>query len=303
MIYTVTLNPSIDYVMEVENFTQGEVNRDQKDHKFPGGKGINVSRVLNQLEIDSKLLGFVGGFTGKFIEAKLKEEELALDFTEIIDDSRINVKLRSTDETEINGHGPKITEEEVLNLKDKVRKVKTGDIVVLSGSIPDVLGPNFYQALITIIVDKGADFVIDTAGKELLATLDQHPLLIKPNNHELEAMFDVKFNSVQDIVPYGEKLLMMGAKNVMISMAGDGALLFTKDGAYQSNVLKRELKNSVGAGDSMIAGFIGEYSIAQNPIDAFKMGVACGSATAFSDDLAKRNLIDELLKEVEVTKL
>ena len=181
--------------------------------------------------------------------------------------------------------------------------VKKGDIVVLSGSTPASLRNGFYQELIEIIREKEAEFVIDTTGDDLKEALSKRPLLIKPNNHELAELYQTTFKSIEDILPYGKKLLEEGAQNVLISMAGDGALLFTNEGAYQSNVLVRPLKNSVGAGDSMIAGFIGSYSKEQDPVEAFKWGVACGSATAFSDDLAEKALIDELITEVEITKI
>ncbi len=211
--------------------------------------------------------------------------------------------MKSDTETEINGLGPVLSEKEIEDLKQAMNNVKKGDIVVLSGSTPASLRNGFYQELIEIIRGKEAEFVIDTTGDDLKDALAKRPLLIKPNNHELAELYHTEFKSIDDILPYGKKLLEEGAQNVLISMAGDGALLFTKDGAYQSNVLVRPLKNSVGAGDSMIAGFIGSYSKDQDPVEAFKWGVACGSATAFSDDLATKALIDELIPEVEITKI
>ncbi|MEY8445292.1 1-phosphofructokinase [Enterococcus ratti] len=303
MIYTVTLNPSIDFIVRVEGLKIGQLNRMKEDFKVPGGKGINVSRILKRIGSNSTALGFLGGFTGNFISDWLEREEIHTSFTTVQSDTRINIKLKSDSETEINGLGPMISEEEINHLKQTLSAVEKGDIVVLSGSTPASLRNGFYQELIELIREKEADFVIDTTGDELKHSLEKNPLLIKPNNYELAELYQTKFQKIEDILPYGKKLLAEGAQNVLISMAGDGALMFTSEGVYQSNVLFRPLKNSVGAGDSMIAGFIGAYSKNQNPIEAFQWGVACGSATAFSDDLASRALIDELLPEVEITKI
>lgn len=303
MIYTVTLNPSIDFIVKVDGLKLGDLNRMKEDFKLPGGKGINVSRILKRMDTESTALGFLGGFTGNFISEWLKEEQINTAFTNVQSDTRINIKLKSDTETEINGLGPVLSEKEIEDLKQVMNNVKKGDIVVLSGSTPASLRNGFYRELIEIIRGKEAEFVIDTTGDDLKDALAKRPLLIKPNNHELAELYHTEFKSIEDILPYGKKLLEEGAQNVLISMAGDGALLFTKDGAYQSNVLVRPLKNSVGAGDSMIAGFIGSYSKDQDPVEAFKLGVACGSATAFSDDLATKALIDELIPEVEITKI
>ena len=303
MIYTMTLNPSIDYIVRVDSLEIGSVNRMTSDAKFPGGKGINVSRILKRIDAKSTALGFLGGFTGKFIEDCLNEEEISTNFTAIQSDTRINIKLKAGEETEINGQGPVLTDEEISQLKASLAKVQKGDIVVLAGSLPAGLAQGFYQELIEIIKYKEADFVIDTTGADLLAALPKKPLLVKPNNHELAELYNTTFSGLDDIITYGKKMLADGAQNVIISMAGDGALLFTQQGVYQTNVLKRELKNSVGAGDSMIAGFIGEYSKTQDPVESFRWGVACGSATAFSDDLATGEFIQELLPEVKITKL
>lgn len=303
MIYTVTLNPSIDYIVHVEQLQLGDINRIKKDFKLPGGKGINVSRILKRIHSDSTALGFIGGFTGSFIQNWLNNEGITCQFTPVHDDTRINIKLKSESETEINGPGPAITNEEIQELKQALSHISQGDIVVLSGSTPTGLRKGFYQELIQIIKDKEADFVIDTTGQDLMDALEQQPLLVKPNNHELAELYNTSFSSVEEIIPYGQKLLAAGAKNVLISMAGDGALLFTGDEVYQSNVLKRPLKNSVGAGDSMIAGFVGNFAKNHDAVEAFRWGVACGSATAFSDDLASEDFIETLLPEVEITKL
>jgi 1-phosphofructokinase len=303
MIYTVTLNPSIDYIVHVDGLKLGDLNRMTNDFKLPGGKGINVSRILKRIHADSTALGFVGGFTGKFISDWLTNEAIQTKFTEVQEDTRINIKLKSETETEINGLGPVISDAEMQELKQLLESIQADDIVVLSGSTPASLRKGFYEELIQIVKSKGADFIIDTTGTDLLNALPQNPLLVKPNNHELAELFDVKFQTIEDILPFGERLLKEGAKHAIISMAGDGALLFTNDGIYQSNVLKRPLKNSVGAGDSMIAGFVGSFAKDNDPVTAFKWGVACGSATAFSDDLATADLIDELLSEVVIEQI
>jgi 1-phosphofructokinase len=303
MIYTVTLNPSIDYIVQVDKLELGALNRMKYDLKLPGGKGINVSRVLNRIQTESTALGFLGGFTGSFIADWLKNEQITANFTTIQADTRINIKLKSDQETEINGLGPMISIEEMERLKETLRHISANDIVVLSGSTPASLRSGFYEELIQIIKEKKAEFVIDTTGNDLRNALVQEPLLIKPNNHELEELFDVSFQTVEAILPFGKRLLANGAQHVIISMAGDGALLFTKEGVYRSNVLKRPLINSVGAGDSMIAGFIGRFSTHKDPVEAFKWGVACGSATAFSDDLASEAFIRELIEEVVIEKI
>lgn len=303
MIYTVTLNPSIDYIVHVDQLVIGDVNRMKSDLKLPGGKGINVSRILKRIDSDSTALGFLGGFTGSFIEEWLDRESIQTKFTAVSDDTRINIKLKANEETEINGQGPAVSAEEMDELKRVLGNLTSTDIVVLSGSKPASIPTGFYQELIEIIKAQGASFVIDTTGADLMDALEKGPLLVKPNNHELADLYQTTFNSVEDIYPFGQRLLDEGAQHALVSMAGDGALLFTNDGVYRSNVLKRPVKNSVGAGDSMIAGFVGNFTKTQDPVEAFKWGVACGSATTFSDDLATADFIKELLPEVEISKV
>lgn len=259
MIYTVTLNPSIDFIVHVNQLKLGDLNRMTEDFKLPGGKGINVSRILERISSHSTALGFLGGFTGDFIGDWLQGEGIQADFTRIAADTRINIKLKSESETEINGLGPNITEVEIQTFKESLQHIKKDDIVVLSGSTPASLRKGFYQEVIQLVKEKEATFVIDTTGEDLMTALSQKPLLVKPNNHELAELFETTFQSIEDIIPYGKELLTKGAQHAIISMAGDGALLFTNDSVYQSNVLKYPLKNSVGAGDSMIAGFIGNF--------------------------------------------
>ncbi|MDQ0047780.1 1-phosphofructokinase [Paenibacillus polymyxa] len=302
MIYTVTLNPSIDYIVEVDDLKLGDLNRMKRDLKLPGGKGINVSRVLNQLGADSTAIGFLGGFTGRFIDDTLREESIKTDFVMIEDDTRINIKLKHGDETEINGLGPVIREQEADALVQKLAGLQKNDIVVLSGSIPPSLGGDFYDRLISVCQQTGAEFVIDTTGEALMKALVHKPLLIKPNHHELAELFGVTIHSKEEIVTYGRKLLEAGAKNVLISMAGEGALFITADEVYHANVPAGTVKNSVGAGDSMIAGFVGTLALHGDPIEAFRAGVASGSATAFSDDLATRERIEQLRPQVTISK-
>ncbi|WP_431089643.1 1-phosphofructokinase [Paenibacillus sp. 8b26] len=302
MIYTVTLNPSIDYIVEVDDLKLGDLNRMKRDLKLPGGKGINVSRVLNQLGADSTAIGFLGGFTGRFINDTLREESIKTNFVIIEDDTRINIKLKHGDETEINGLGPAIHEQEADALVQKLSSLQKNDIVVLSGSIPPSLGGDFYDRLISVCQQTGAEFVIDTTGEALMKALVHKPLLVKPNHHELAELFGVTINSKEGIVTYGRKLLEAGAKNVLISMAGEGALLITANEVYHANVPAGTVKNSVGAGDSMIAGFVGTLALHGDPIEAFRAGVASGSATAFSDDLATREKIEQLRPQVTISK-
>lgn len=303
MIYTVTLNPSIDYIVHIDQLVIGDVNRMKSDLKLPGGKGINVSRILKRINNDSTALGFLGGFTGSFIKEWLEKETIQTNFTTVADDTRINIKLKASEETEINGQGPTVSVKEMADLKKILGNLSSSDIVVLSGSKPASVPTGFYQELIEIIKAQGASFVIDTTGADLMDALEKKPLLVKPNNHELADLYQTTFNSVEDIYPFGQRLLDEGAQHALVSMAGDGALLFTNEGIYRSNVLKRSVKNSVGAGDSMIAGFVGNFTKTKNAVEAFKWGVACGSATTFSDDLATADFIQELLPEVKITKV
>ncbi|ASA23209.1 1-phosphofructokinase [Paenibacillus donghaensis] len=303
MIYTVTLNPSIDYIVEVEDIELGGLNRMQRDLKLPGGKGINVSRVLNQLQVGNTATGFLGGFTGRFIADWLAEEQISSDFVMIAKDTRINIKLKSGEETEINGAGPEISAAEAEALLQKVAGVKPGDIVILSGSVPPSLRGDFYSRLISVCRQRGAEFVIDTTGHALNEALVQRPLLVKPNHHELAELFGVNISTREEIITYGRKLLEAGAQHVLVSMAGEGALFISEQGVWHASAPSGTVKNSVGAGDSMIAGFIGTFTLTGDPLEAFQMGVASGSATAFSDDLATREYIERLRPMIVITQL
>lgn len=300
MIYTVTVNPSIDYIVQLNELTLGEVNRMDYDNKLPGGKGINVSRILKELGLDNTAWGFLGGFTGEFVKEALEKTGLKTNFTPIKADTRINVKIKAQAETEINGRGPELTKEEIAAFTAQFDKLTADDVVIFAGSLVPSLSDDFYFDLIKVIRQKGAQFVIDTTGESLLKTLPENPLVVKPNNHELAELFGVKLNSIDDIVKYGKKLLEMGAQHVLISMAGDGGLMITKDKVYRSYAPKGTVINSVGAGDSMIGGFTGTYAKTKDPLEAFRYGLTCGSATAFSEDLADADKINEILPMIEI---
>ena len=303
MIYTVTLNPSIDFIVRLDHLELGSVNRMTSDDKFAGGKGINVSRILQRLDVDNTVTGFIGGFTGRFVEDGLTAEGIKTNFVQVSEDTRINVKIKAGEETEINGAGPKISDEKLEELKAILAGLSSEDTVVFAGSAPSSLGNQVYNTLIPIAKKAGAEVVCDFEGQTLLDSLNYQPLLVKPNNHELADIFGVELNGLEDIEKYAREILAKGAKNVIISMAGDGALLVTPAAAYFAKPIKGTVKNSVGAGDSMVAGFTGEYVKSGDPIEALKWGVACGTATTFSDDLATAEFTKETYQKVEVEKL
>ena len=301
MFYTITFNPALDYIVKMDKFDLGHVNRTVREDIYAGGKGINVSIVLNNLSVENRALGFIAGFTGDEIERKVKEFGCDTDFIKLKDGmSRINVKMKADVESEINGGGPDISNEALEELYLKLDALKSGDILVLAGSIPKTLPVDIYERIMKKYGDRGVRFIVDTTGESLLKVLSYKPFLIKPNHHELAELFDVKINSQQEIVEYGRKLQEMGAENVLISMAGDGAILIKSNGeAIYSEVPKGVLKNSVGAGDSMVAGFIAGFIKEEKLEDGFIMGVATGSASAFSEGLATKDKVEELLAELK----
>ena len=305
MIYTVTLNPSIDYVIKVKELVKGHINRVNEEHVYPGGKGINVTRILKNLDNDNIALGFVSGFTGDYIINSLKELGLKSNFIKVEQGfTRINVKIKSEEETEINGQGPNIKKEELDEFYKVIDQLVDGDILILSGSIPSCLDEKLYEDIMKRVEHKNIKVVVDATKNLLLNVLKYKPFLIKPNNHELEEMFNVKLNSIEDISKYAKKLQDMGARNVLISMGKDGALLLTENNeVFLSNTPKGTVKNSVGAGDSMVAGFIAGYLNTNKYEEALKLGAACGSATAFSSDLATKDYIDRLVNEIEVKNI
>lgn len=300
MIYTVTFNPSLDYIVSVNHFKPGEVNRTVAELMFPGGKGINVSMVLKNLGYDSVALGFMAGFTGNEIVRLLEEKRINSDFISVASGmSRINVKLRSDEESEINGMGPEIGREDIQKLYTQLDKLKEGDILVLAGSIPTVMPESMYMDIMRYLSGRGIDIIVDATKDLLLNVLEYHPFLIKPNNHELGEIFGVKLKTKDDVIPYARRMQEKGARNVLVSMAGEGALLVTEEGrVYESMPPKGEVKNSVGAGDSMVAGFLAGYLSSHDYEQAFYMGLCTGSASAFSDNLATKPEVEALLKQL-----
>lgn len=299
MVYTVTFNPAIDYVVRLDGVVAGGVNRTRSEQIYCGGKGINVSLVLAELGIKSKALGFVAGFTGKAIEDGVRARGVESDFVRLEDGcSRINVKIKADEETEINGQGPRIPEKAIGQLYEKLGELEDGDVLVLAGSIPDSLPGDIYEKILEYVSDKKIKTVVDATRELLLNVLKYKPFLIKPNDHELGEMFGTELKTVEEIVEHAKKLKEMGAVNVLVSMAGEGAVLVDEHGSvHKCGVCRGEVRNSVGAGDSMVAGFIagsaqGDYEY------ALKLGTAAGGATAFSDELGKKDEIYELLKQL-----
>ena len=301
MINTITLNPSLDYVVKVDNFKADALNRINSEQIYAGGKGINVSIVLKNLGVDNTALGYVAGFTGDEILRQIKDHNVDCDFVKLQSGmSRINVKLKSDGETEINGAGPDISEKDLKSLYEKINKLGKGDFLILSGSIPKSVPDDIYEIIMKSLLDKEVEFIVDATKDLLLKVLKYRPFLIKPNHHELAEMFNVELKNDEDIIAYGKKLQEMGAKNVLISMAGDGAILLPENGEpIKREVPKGILKNSVGAGDSMVAGFLCGYLKNKDVGEAFKMGIATGSASAFSEELATKGEVENLLLQMK----
>ena len=296
MIYTVTFNPALDYVVRVKDFTAGTVNRTYSEQIFYGGKGINAAGILANLGLETTALGFIAGFTGDEIERGVKKMGFSSDFIRVKEGmSRINVKLKSNEESEINGMGPVITQEDTEKLFFKLDQLQKGDVLVLSGSIPSSMDERIYEKIMARLEEKAIRIVVDAEKGLLLNVLKYHPFLIKPNNHELGDMFGVTLHSEKEIEEYAKRLQDMGARNVLVSMAGDGALLVTEDKTvYQQGVARGTVKNSVGAGDSMVAGFLAGYLNTGDYEYALKLGTAAGGATAFSEGLGTREEIMKL---------
>lgn len=303
MIYTCTLNPSVDYIVKLDDFRLGELNRAAHTAVFPGGKGINVSRVLKRLGVDNTALGFIGGFTGAFIEQELSQENIRFDFVKVPGDTRINIKLKSGKETEINGQGPTIAPPFAAELMEKVQSLRQGDILVLAGSIPTSLPSDFYRTIVQVAKEANVKVVVDTSGPALKQLIEVKPFLIKPNHKELGELFDTVLHSKADAIVYGRRLVELGVENVIVSMAGDGAFFFNKEVTLFAEAPKGVVRNSVGAGDSMVAGFLAAYTNGKSVEQAFAYSVATGSATAFSEDLCTKDKAEQLLHEVKVTRL
>lgn len=300
MIYTVTFNPSLDYIVSVNDFQLGLTNRTDSELILPGGKGINVSTILMNLGIDSTAFGFAAGFTGEEIIREVEAMGIRSDFIKIDSGiSRINLKLKNIDGTEINGSGPEISEEKIEELLRKLDILGEGDILVLAGSIPASMPADMYSTIMERLQHKNVTFIVDATKDLLINVLKYKPFLIKPNNHELGELFDVKLTTREEVIPYGKKLQKQGARNVLISMAGEGAVLVAEDGSvYEAPAPKGTLVNAVGAGDSMVAGFTAGWSEKKDYRHAFYMGVSAGSASAFSEYLATKEEIMDLYEKV-----
>ena len=300
MIYTVTFNPSLDYIVDVENFRLGMTNRTCSEQMMAGGKGINVSIVLKNLDIRSTALGFIAGFTGEEIRRQVAELGIFAEFIAIPEGlSRINLKLRSIDGTEINGMGPTIGQAQLDALYEKLDTLTEKDTLVLAGSIPASMPSSIYSDILARLQDKGVTFVVDATKELLTNVLCYKPFLIKPNNHELGELFGVTLSTRESVVPYARRLQEQGARNVLVSMAGQGAVLVAEDGSvYMTPAPKGTLVNAVGAGDSMVAGFLAGWQERHDYGHAFRMGVAAGSASAFSKYLATREEVERVYAQM-----
>ena len=299
MIYTVTLNPAIDYIMRMDELHMGITNRSNSEEYYCGGKGINVSLVLAELDIPSTALGFIAGFVGDAIDKWVANTYVTTDFIRLKSGiSRINVKIKAGEETEINGQGPDIAEDELEALMMKVDHIQDGDTLVLAGSIPSTLPDDTYERMLERISDKDVRIVVDATKQLLVNSLKYKPFLIKPNKQELSEIFDVDVQTKEDIVTYAKKLQDMGARNVLISLGGDGAMLVDEDGQiHEAGVIKEKVVNTVGSGDSMVAGFVAGYEMKNSYPYALTLGSVCGNATAFLPWLATKEKINELLEK------
>jgi 1-phosphofructokinase len=303
MNYTCTLNPSIDYIMHVDAFRAGDLNRATNTAYFAGGKGINVSRLLNRLDVETTALGYLGGFTGTFIRETLESAGINHQFIEINEPTRVNVKLKSGEESEINGPGPSITTEQLALLLEQIRSLGTDDVLVAAGNAPSSVPADIYARMADICEKNGTRFVADTSSAALQDLIGKRMFLVKPNHHELGELFDTTISSIEDIVSYARKLHETGIENVIVSMGGEGAIFVNKYHAWKAETPKGTVKNSVGAGDSMVAGFLAAYEKTNDYEQAFTYAVAAGSATAFSDDLGEQQDIEKLVSQVRLTSI
>ncbi len=305
MVYTITFNPALDYIAQVENFKIGEINRTKTETILPGGKGLNVSIVLKNLGIENTALGFVAGFVGEELIHKMESQGVTTDFVKVEKGiTRINIKISSmsenkVEETALNGMGPQITKGDIDVLLEKIQKMSTKDMVILSGSIPKNMDKDIYEKICKELSEKGITFIVDSTQELLMNVLKYNPFLIKPNKEELEETLNCKISTKEDIVNAAKELKKMGAQNVLVSLGNDGALLLTKeDETYYSKAPKGQVVNTVGSGDSMVAGFLAGYYQTQDYEYALKVGVAAGSASAFSIRLATKEDVDLLLKQL-----
>ncbi len=303
MIYTVTFNPSIDYVIFTNDFKIDSLNRATATYKFAGGKGINVSRVLKTLDVESTALGFAGGFPGKFIADTLNNSAIQSNFIEVDEDTRINVKLKTGQETEINAPGPHITSAQFEQLLQQIKNTTSEDIVIVAGSVPSSIPSDAYAQIAQITAQTGAKLVVD-AEKELAeSVLSYHPLFIKPNKDELEVMFNTTVNSDEDVIKYGRLLVDKGAQSVIVSLGGDGAIYIDKEISIKAVNPQGKVVNTVGSGDSTVAGMVAGIASGLTIEKAFQQAVACGTATAFDEDLATRDAIEKIKSQVTISVL
>lgn len=302
MVYTVTLNPALDYVMQVKKLRFDDINRAYFEDLHYGGKGINVSVVLKRLGVENKAMGFVAGFTGKRLEEMLKDEGIDCSFLHLKKgDTRINVKIKSETELDINARGPQIEEEDIEKLISSLDIIKSGDCLVLAGSIPENLPSDIYERMLSRLEGKGINFVVDTTGDLLLSALKYKPFLIKPNHHELGDLFGVKADSDEKIVFYSKKLQEMGARNVLVSRGSKGATLTCESGKVLNiGIARGKIVNTVGSGDSMVAGFIAGYLENGDYKHALRLGAACGNATAFCEALAEAKDIQSAYQKLKI---
>lgn len=299
MIYTVTFNPSLDYILDLSELNMNHVNRTSAERILPGGKGINVSIVLHNLGVDNKAICFISGFTGDALKTLLQQRDMNADYINISQGlTRINVKLRSGGETEINGQGPEIKSEDIAELYEKLGYLDEEDYLVLAGSLPDTMSKSTYMDIMQMLQYNNSKIIVDATGELLLNVLPYKPFLIKPNNHELGNLFGVEVNTREDAVKYAKKLIEKGARNVLVSMSASGAVMVTEDGnVYEADAPHGEVKNSVGAGDAMLAGFLAGYIKYGDFDKAFKLGICAGSASAFSEEMATRDEVMKLYEE------
>lgn len=303
MIYTVTFNPSIDYVMFVDDFKIDGLNRAQDTNKFAGGKGINVSRVLKALDVDSTALGFAGGFPGDFIAQTLKDSDIHTDFVQVDEDTRINVKLKTGQETEVNAQGPNVTDAQFQSLLNQIKETTDNDTVIVAGSVPKSIPSDAYAQIAKITKQTGAQLVVD-AEKDLVETvLEYQPLFIKPNKDELEVMFNTSVKSDEDVIKYAKQILDKGAQSVIVSLGGDGAIYVDRQQSIKAVNPKGKVINTVGSGDSTVAGMVAGLATGLSVQDAFKQAVASGTATAFDADLATKDAIENIKSQVTISVL
>ncbi len=301
MIYTVTLNPSIDYIVRLDKLVNGVTNRTTGEEYYFGGKGINVSLVLAELDLDSTAYGYVAGFTGKAIENGIRNDHIITDFIKLKNGiSRINIKIKAGEETEINCQGPHIDETELERLLQKIDRISSGDTLILAGSIPNTMPDDVYERMMERIKFKDVRIVVDATRQLLVNSLKYKPFLIKPNRQELSEIFETEVRTEEEIEHYAKELQKLGARNVLISLGGDGAMLIDENGEkYKAGVLKEKVINTVGSGDSMVAGFVAGYEKTGDYAYALKLGSVCGNATAFLPGLATEEKINELLEKFD----